>query len=72
MPLINKIILFAKSEIMGGIVSNLIAFRLFLGAIGFFASTGKMAEMFCWKIKSKIEIFLFIHSDISIVLEDTD
>ena len=41
-------ILFAKSEIIGGIVPNLIAFGLFLGAIGYFASTGKMAEMFGW------------------------
>ena len=42
-------ILFAKSEIIGGIVPNLIAFGLFLGAIGYFAATGKMAEMFGWK-----------------------
>ncbi len=44
-------ILFAKSEIIGGIASNLIAFGLLVGAIGFFASTGKMAEMFSWKNK---------------------
>ncbi len=44
-------ILFAKAEIFGGIVPNLIAFGLFLGAIGYFASTGKMAEMFGWKNK---------------------
>ena len=39
-------ILFAKSEIIGGIVPNLIAFSLFLGAIGYFTLTEKMAEMF--------------------------
>ena len=44
-------ILFAKSEIIGGIVPNLIAFGLFLGAIGYFALTGKMGEMFGWKNK---------------------
>ena len=35
-----------EAQIIGGIVPNLIAFGLFLGAIGYFASTGKMAEMF--------------------------
>ena len=44
-------IVFAKSEIIGGILPNLIAFGLFLGAIGYFASTGKMAEMFGWRNK---------------------
>ena len=44
-------ILFAKTQIIGGIVPNLIAFILFLGAIGYFALTGKMAEMFGWKDK---------------------
>ena len=39
-------ILLAKAQIIGGIVPNLIAFGLFLGAIGCFALTGKMAEMF--------------------------
>ena len=39
-------ILFAKSEIIGGIVPNLIAFSLILGAIGYFTLTEKMAEMF--------------------------
>ena len=39
-------ILFAKSEIIGGIVPNLIAFGLFLGAIGYFTLTEKMAEIF--------------------------
>ena len=41
-------ILLAKAQIIGGIVPNLIAFSLFLGAIGYFALTGKMAEMFGW------------------------
>ena len=40
---------FGETHIIGGIVPNLIAFGLFLGAIGHFASTGKMAEMFGWK-----------------------
>ena len=44
-----KMILLAKAQIIGGIVPNLIAFGLFLGAIGYFALTGKMAEMFGWK-----------------------
>ena len=48
-PLINKMILLSKAQIIGGIVPNLIAFVLFLGAIGYFALTGKMAEMFGWK-----------------------
>ena len=46
-----KMILLAKAQIIGGIVPNLIAFGLFLGAIGYFALTGKMAEMFGWKNK---------------------
>ena len=45
-------ILFAKAQIIGGIVPNLIAFGLFLGAIGYFALTGQMAEMFGWKNKN--------------------
>ena len=36
---------FEKAQIIGGIFPNLIAFVLFLGAIGYFALTGKMAEM---------------------------
>ena len=43
---------FGEAQIIGGIVPNLIAFSLFLGAIGYFASTGKMAEMFGWKKKN--------------------
>ena len=42
---------FGEVQIIGGIVPNLIAFVLFIGAIGYFASTGKMAEMFGWKDK---------------------
>ena len=44
-------ILLAKAQIIGGIATNLIAFGLFLGAIGYFSLTGKMAEMFGWKNK---------------------
>ena len=33
---------FGEAQIIGGIVPNLIAFGLFLGAIGYFATTGKM------------------------------
>ena len=40
-----------EDQIIGGIVPNLIGFGLFLGAIGYFASTGKMIEMFGWKMK---------------------
>ena len=50
--LINKMILFAKAQIIDGIFPNLIAFGLFLGAIGYFAATGKMAVMFGWKNKN--------------------
>ena len=42
---------FGEAQIIGGIVPNLIAFVLFMGAIGYFASTGKMAEMFGWQNK---------------------
>ena len=42
---------FGEAQIIGGLVANLIAFVLFLGAIGCFALTGKMAEMFRWKKK---------------------
>ena len=43
---------FREAQIIGGIVPNLIAFGLFLGAIGYFSLTGKMAEMFGWKKKN--------------------
>ena len=42
---------FGEAQIIGGIVPNLIAFTLFLGAIGYFTSTGRMGEMFGWKNK---------------------
>jgi len=45
-------ILFAKAQIIGGIIPNKIAYGLFLGAIGNFALTGKKAEMFGWKNKN--------------------
>ena len=38
---------------MGGLVLNMIAFGLFVGAIGIFALTDKMAEMFALKRLSK-------------------
>ena len=41
-----------EAQIIGGIVPNPIAFVFFLGAIGYFALTGKMAEMFGWKNKN--------------------
>ena len=43
---------FGEAQIIGDIFPNLIAFGLFLGAIGYFASTGKMAEMFDWKSRN--------------------
>ena len=43
---------FEEAQIIGGIVPNLIAFSLFLGSIGYFALTGKMAEMFGWERKN--------------------
>ena len=43
---------FGEAQIIGGIVPNLIAFGLYLGAIVYFALTGKMAEMFGWKNKN--------------------
>ena len=45
-------LIFGEAQIIGGLVPNLIAFGLFLGAIGYFALTGKMAEMFGWKNKN--------------------
>ena len=40
---------FAKAQVIGGIVNNLIAFGLFLAAIGYFSLTEKMSEMSLWK-----------------------
>jgi len=40
-----------EAQIIGGIFTNLIAFGLFLAAIGYFAFTGEMAKMLGWKNK---------------------
>ena len=40
---------FGKARIIGEIVPNLIAFALLILTIGYFALTGKMDEMFCWR-----------------------
>jgi hypothetical protein len=45
-------ILLTKAQIIGGIIPNLVAFGIFIGAIGYFALTGKMVEMFGWKSKN--------------------
>ncbi len=37
---------FGEAKIIGGIVPNLIALLLFIGAIGYFVFTGKMADIF--------------------------
>ena len=37
---------FGEAQIIGGIVPNVISFLLFIGAIGYFTFTGKMAEIF--------------------------
>ena len=42
---------FGEAQIIGGIVPNLIAFGLLVGAIGYFVTTGKIAEMFGWRNK---------------------
>mgnify|MGYP001364092507 CR=1 FL=1 len=44
---------FGEAQIAGGLLPNLIAFILFVGAIGYFALTGKMAEMLGLKKPSK-------------------
>ena len=49
---LTTVLTFREAQIIGGIVPNLIAFSLFFGAIGYFALTGKMAEMFGWKDKN--------------------
>ena len=36
---------FGETQILGGIIPNLIAFGFFLAAIGYFVFTGKMAKM---------------------------
>ena len=42
---------FGEAQIIGGIVPNLIAFILFIGAIGYLAFSGKMAEILGWEKK---------------------
>ena len=44
---------FGETQIIGGIVPNLITFGLFVGTIGYFALTSKMAEIFGLKKSSK-------------------
>tara|TARA_Y100001968_G_C19425296_1_gene754017 strand:- start:2159 stop:2347 length:189 start_codon:yes stop_codon:yes gene_type:complete len=44
---------FGESQIIGGIVPNLIGFILFVAAIAYFVLTGKMAEMIGLKKQSK-------------------
>ena len=44
---------FGEAQIIGGIVPNLIAFSLFLGAIGCFASTGKWLRYSAGKTRNK-------------------
>ena len=41
---------FGEARVIGEIVPSLIAFRVFIGVIGCFAFTGKMAEMLGMKI----------------------
>ena len=42
---------FGEAQIISGFAPNLIAFRLFLESIGYFALTEEMSEMFGWKKK---------------------
>ena len=42
---------FGEAQIIGGIIPNMIAFSLFEGAIGYFAATGKISEIFGRKNK---------------------
>ena len=44
---------FGETQIIGGIVLNLIAIGFFVGAIGYFALTGMMVEIFGQKKSSK-------------------
>ena len=43
---------FGEAQIIGDIVPNLIAFGLFLVAIGYFASMEKMDKMFGWESRN--------------------
>ena len=45
------ILTFGEAQIISVIVPHLIAFSLLLGAIGYFASKGKIAEIFGWEKK---------------------
>ena len=53
-----RFLTFGEVQIIDGIIPNLIAYSLFLGVIGCFVSTGKMAEMFGWKNKNKKITFI--------------
>ena len=44
---------FGEAQIIGGIVPNLIAFVLFLGAIGYFASKGKWLRCSAGRTRNK-------------------
>ena len=44
---------FGEAQIIGGMIPNLIAFGLFLGAIGYFASTGKIVRCLAGKTRNK-------------------
>ncbi len=46
---------FGEAQIIGGIVPNLVAFCLFLGAIGYFAFTGKMKISISELLRSRKE-----------------
>ena len=62
---------FGEAQIIGGVVPNLIVFGSFLGAIGYFASTGKMAEMFGWKKKlKKLKLRLKLKKDCQNLLSE--
>ena len=45
---------FGEAQIIGGIVPNLISFGLFLGAIGYFASTGKWLKCSAGRVSRTI------------------
>ncbi len=56
---------FGEAEIIGGIIPNLIAFSVFLGAIGYFAFTGKIAEMLGLKKKPTKSRYSFLNYHLS-------
>ena len=45
---------FGEAQIIGGIVPNLIAFTLFLGTIGYFASTGRWLKYSAEKTRNEL------------------